>query len=51
MKNIFKKIGVFVFALAFMVCTASTVLADWSPSENDPDGRHGTNPPGWSENG
>lgn len=43
MKSLIKKIGVFVFALALMVSTASTVLADWSPSENDPDGRG--NPP------
>jgi hypothetical protein len=48
MKSLIKKIGVFVMALAFMVSTASAVLADWSPSEDDPEGRYGQKPPGWS---
>ena len=43
MKSLIKKIAVLVFALAFMVSTASTVLADWSPSDKDPNGRG--NPP------
>jgi hypothetical protein len=51
MKNIIKKIGVFVLALAFVVSTASAVLADqtgqsgqsgWSGS---PNGTSGSNPP------
>ena len=40
MKNVIKKIAVFVFALVFMVSTASTVLANGSAGKDDPG-------PGW----
>ena len=40
MKSLIKKIAVFVFALVFMVSTASTVLANGSAGKDDPG-------PGW----
>ena len=52
MKNLIKKIGVFVFALVLMVSTASTVLAfhGGGGGSNNPGDEGQTGPPGHAGN-